>query len=242
MFGTLEQKLAHRRHGPELMDQPGLDAFDHSRALRALGRINRLSRSASILWPAIAALSASQAGHTVRVLDLATGGGDVPIDLAIRAARSGLDIRIEGCDISEVAVDFAARAARKAGVAVRFTRLDCLDDPLPEHFEIVTCSLFLHHLAEDEAGRLLGRMAATARSMILVNDLLRSRFGYWLASAGCRLLSRSPIVHHDGPASVRAAFTVAEARELAERAGLDGVRVEPRWPGRFLLSWSRNPS
>jgi SAM-dependent methyltransferase len=224
------------------MDQPGLDADLHARALRGLGRINRLSGSAAILWPAIAALCTSHPGRTIRVLDLATGGGDVPIDLAIRAARNGLDLRIEGCDISPVAVEFAARGASRAGVTVSFFPLDALADPLPGDLDVVMCSLFLHHLADDEAARLLGKMAGAAHCKVLVNDLRRSRLGYWLACAGCRLLSRSPIVHRDGPASVRAAFTMAEARGLAERAGLDGVRVEPRWPRRFLLSWSRQAS
>ncbi len=121
---------------------------------------------------------------------------------------------------------------------VPFFQLDALNDPLPEGFDVVTCSLFLHHLSEEQAVRLLRKMADAARSTILVNDLSRSRLGYALAWTGCRLLSRSPIVHHDGPASVRAAFNLAEARDLAERAGLERVSLSRRWPRRFLLSWS----
>jgi SAM-dependent methyltransferase len=231
--------LLNRCRTPELMDQPGLEATAHSQALRGLGRINRVSSSASIVWPAIERLARMRANTTIRVLDIATGGGDVPIDLAKRARRSGLDLNIEGCDISPVAVSFAGRAAVEAGVDVRFFMLDALGEPLPEGFDILTCSLFLHHLDEDDAIRLLRRMADSARSMIVVNDLLRSRIGYGIAWAGCRLLSRSPIVHHDGPVSVGAAYSLVEARHMAERAGLAGVRLERRWPWRFVLSWSR---
>jgi hypothetical protein len=39
---------------------------------------------------------------------------------------------------------------------------------------------------------------------------------------------------------VEAAFTPDEARALAGRAGLHGVRVFRRWPYRFLLEWSRS--
>lgn len=241
-MGRTERTLAHRLRRPEIMDQPGLDAGRHSAALRGLGRINRVSLSASILWPAIAGLARAQPGQTVRVLDLASGGGDVPIGLARRARRAGLDVRIDGCDISPVAVEFAARAADDAGADVSFFRLDTLNDPVPEGYNVLMCSLFLHHLADDEAVALLRRMAGAARSMVLVNDLLRSRIGYGLAQMGCRLLSRSPVVHHDGPASVRAAFTLDEVRELSARAGLEGARLGRRWPWRFLLSWSREPS
>jgi|SRR5579885_3000232 SAM-dependent methyltransferase len=231
--------FSNRRRTPELMDQPGLGAIAHTRALRGLGRINRVSRSASIIWPAIAGLWSRRRPQPVRVLDLATGGGDIPIELAKRARRAGMDLRIEGCDVSSVAISFAARAAEGAGVSVRFFRLDALGEPFPEGFDVLTCSLFLHHLDEDDAVGLLRKMADAARSTIVINDLLRSRIGYGIAWAGCRLLSRSPIVHHDGPVSVRGAFRLGEVRSLAERAGLDGVRVEPRWPWRFLLSWSR---
>jgi 2-polyprenyl-3-methyl-5-hydroxy-6-metoxy-1,4-benzoquinol methylase len=173
------------------------------------------------------------------VLDVATGAGDVPISLARRARRSGLEIGIDGCDISPVAIRFAARAADAAGVPVGFFPLAARNEPLPGGYDIVMCSLFLHHLGEDDAVGLLRDMAGAARSTILVNDLLRTWAGYGLAWTGCRLLSRSPIVHHDGPASVRAAFRLDEVRVLAERAGLAGVELRRRWPCRFLLSWSR---
>jgi 2-polyprenyl-3-methyl-5-hydroxy-6-metoxy-1,4-benzoquinol methylase len=234
--------FASRRRRAEIMDQPGLDRGAHSQALRGLRRINCLSASASILWPEIARLTRHAAGRTVRVLDVATGGGDVPIRLARRARRCGLDVPIDGCDISPTAVAFAATAADTAGVTVGFFPLDALTDPLPGGYDILACSLFLHHLSEEDAVRLLAAMAGAAQSAVLVNDLVRSRAGYCLAWAGCRVLSRCPVVHHDGPASVRSAFRFDEVRALAERAGLAGFRLERRWPGRFLLAWNRGRS
>jgi SAM-dependent methyltransferase len=234
--------LESRRRCTEWMDQPGLHAGDHARALRGLGRINRVSRSDAILWPAILGLAAGSGDEPVRVLDLACGGGDVPIALARRAARWGLDVQIDGCDVSPVAVRFARAAAADGGVPVRFFERNAVADPIPEGYDVVTCSLFLHHLGDDEAVRLLRKMAGAARRRILVNDLLRSRLGYLLAWAGCRLLSRSTIVHHDGPASVLSAFTLAEVRELVTRADLDGVSLTRHWPCRFLLSGSRRCS
>lgn len=234
--------FSDRLQDPELMDQPELDRALHAHALRGLGRINRVSSSASILWHEIMDLASKEPRRPIRVLDLATGGGDLPIELARRAHRAGLEIEIEGCDVSPVAVGFATRAAHASSVPVRFFPLDALNDPLPAAYDIVMCSLFLHHLTDGDAVRLLRRMAEAAGSLVLVNDLLRSRFGYWLAWAGCRVLSRSPIVHHDGPASVRAAFRLEEVRAMADRAGLSGARLGRRWPWRFLLSWSRRRS
>jgi 2-polyprenyl-3-methyl-5-hydroxy-6-metoxy-1,4-benzoquinol methylase len=175
----------------------------------------------------------------IRVLDLASGGGDVPIALAERASRARLDVQIEGSDVSSEAMRFARSRALDRGSAIRFRTLDVLNDPLPEGYDVVTCSLFLHHLDEAAAIAVLTKMANAAGRLVLVNDLVRSRVGYVLAWTGCHLLSRSPIVRHDGPVSVAGAYTILEAGKLAERAGLVGASVSGHWPCRFLLHWSR---
>ena len=73
---------------PELMDDPALSADEHRRALRGLTRLNALSGSANVLWPAVRKL-ARELGRPVRILDVATGAGDVPLQLCVRAARAG---------------------------------------------------------------------------------------------------------------------------------------------------------
>jgi hypothetical protein len=73
--------------------------------------------------------------------------------------------------------------------------------------------------------------------MVLINDLVRNRAGFVLAYAGTRILSASKVVHSDGPRSVEGAFTLAEVRALAKRAGMQDAQVDKRWPCRLLLSW-----
>jgi 2-polyprenyl-3-methyl-5-hydroxy-6-metoxy-1,4-benzoquinol methylase len=230
--------LNHRRRQPELMDQPGLDPGQHVQALQGLERINRFSGSVRILWPAIRALL-RQAGRPVRILDIASGAGDVPIGLWHKVSRAGLPLHIDGWDISPFAVAYACRRAAAAKADVQFVQADALSTPLGREYDAVISSLFLHHLGEDEAVALLRRMAEGARQLVLVNDLLRCRRGYWLACLGTRLLSGSPIVHVDGPLSVEAAFTRSEALALAKKAELVGATVTRRWPARFLVSWER---
>lgn len=229
------RSLSARDRRPERMDDPALDPAAHRAALAGLARINRFSGSAAVLWPELAALARER---PIRVLDVATGAGDVPIALAKRAAAAGLNLTVLACDVSDTAVSQARRNAAAAGANVEFFRHDALADPLPQGFDAVTCSLFLHHLDEADAVRLLAGMALAGR-VVLVNDLSRCRVNLALVWLATRLLSRSPVVHEDGPLSVRAAFTPAEARLLAERAGLTGAAVAGRFPCRFLLTWRR---
>ncbi len=231
--------LAQRNKQPETMDQAGLEVAQHQAALRGLARINWFSRSAGILWQPIRRLAEEKGRQPLRVLDLATGAGDVPIRLQRRARQAGLPITFTGVDISPTAIDFARRRARKTHASVDFFQLDVLNMPLFADYDVIICSLFLHHLDVKQAEALLGRMAQAARSMVLVNDLIRSRLGYVLAYLGTRMLSRSYIVHGDGVQSVRAAFTLCEAQQLAERSGLKNAAVSWHWPFRFLLQWRR---
>ena len=244
------EDMSHRRVEPEVMDDPALDADRHRRALRGLGRLNRLSGSARLIWPALRQFVTLQIENRkskiknpprpLRVLDLATGGGDLPIALHRLAAREGVAIEIDGCDLSPIALDHARRQAEHVGGAeVRFFQLDALNDPLPGDYDVLLCSLFLHHLGDADAERLLRRMGEAARVGVVVNDLRRSRANLALVHLAARLVSRSKVVHIDGPRSVRAAFTVSEARDLARRAGLGGASVEPAFPCRYLMTWSK---
>jgi 2-polyprenyl-3-methyl-5-hydroxy-6-metoxy-1,4-benzoquinol methylase len=222
------------------MDDPALDPAEHARALAGLARINRWTGSAACLQPAIFA-EARTHHRPVRVLDIATGSGDIPVTLARSASRAGLPIQFDGCDLSPTAVDQATARAQSANVPCRFFRHDLLRDPLPPGYDIVTASLFLHHLTDDDAVRVLMSMKQAAGRMVLVSDLSRGRFNRALVWLGCRLLSRSPVVHFDGPVSVSAAFTPNEAADLAARAGMTGAHVSACFPCRWLFTW-RTPA
>jgi 2-polyprenyl-3-methyl-5-hydroxy-6-metoxy-1,4-benzoquinol methylase len=224
---------------PELMDDPLLAEDEHLLALQGLERINRVSGSAKLLWKPIKALAKQYNTHTLSVLDIASGGGDVPLTIDQLASRDGYALNICGSDISERAIEYAKKKAALIKSQVTFVTLDALKDPLPAGFDVITNSLFMHHLDDEEVVLLLTKMALAAQKMILINDLSRSPIGLGLAYLGTRFLSASEVVRYDGMLSIKAAYTPAEFTPLAERAGLTNCKIERRWPTRFLLEWKR---
>jgi 2-polyprenyl-3-methyl-5-hydroxy-6-metoxy-1,4-benzoquinol methylase len=222
------------------MDDAGLDPVLHRQALRGLERINTVSATLSAVWPVIGDLARRLAPAPVSVLDVACGAGDLAIGLARRARRRGLDLDVEACDVSATAVDHARLSASRRGAAVRFFRHDVIADGLPGAYDVLICSLFLHHLDREQASRLLAAMDRAARFLIVVTDLDRSRIGLALAWLGTRFLSRSPVVHVDSIRSVRAAFTLDEVAELGREAGLARFAVERHWPCRWRLVAERS--
>jgi 2-polyprenyl-3-methyl-5-hydroxy-6-metoxy-1,4-benzoquinol methylase len=231
--------LTHRQLEPELMDQPQTDRVAHKAALDGLRRVNRLCTSTGLLWKALRKLADGRA-EPLRVLDIGSGGGDVVIRLARHARRAGIPMAFHGCDMSDSAVSIATEAAEQAGADVFFFRHDVLGQGIPVGYDVVMCSLFLHHFDNDAARTLLTGMRERAKVAVFVDDLLRTKLGYSLCWVGCRILSRSPMVHYDGPQSVRAAFTMDEARRLFAEAGYEGANFRRHWPERFLMQWNRS--
>ena len=143
-------------------------------------------------------------------------------------------MRLTLLDVSEVAIEEQHRVAHSTGVEIENAVHDCLSQPLPGGFDVITCSLFMHHLENREVVKLLQSMESASHQAIVICDLDRSRLNLGLVAIASRLLSRSSVVHHDAICSVKGAFTRDEFRTLAESALLRPVLVESSFPCRFI--------
>lgn len=232
--------LQRRNRQPEVMDDPDLEAQRFVGSLVGLRRINAVTGSAGILWRALQRQISQLDRGPVRVLDVASGAGDAAISLWKRARLENMPVEVHGCDINPHAVNFASAAAHRASADVRFFQHDVVKCAFPRGYDFVISSFFLHHLDEEDAQTFLRVAADSVNNGILIHDLARGRAGYLFAYYGVRLISRSAVIRVDAPRSVEGAFSVEEAHAIGEAAGLHGCRVNPRWPFRFLLEWSRS--
>lgn len=232
---------------PELMDDPGLPEAEHLHALRALGTINAVSRTAAQLAAAVSSLVPAAHPGPITVVDLACGGGDVTRSCARRLGRglAGRRIEMTGLDASSRALararaDFArdGRANRGGACSVVFAERDLVTEGCPP-CDIAISSLFLHHLHDHDAVALVRSLSAACRLGFVISDLVRSRLGLFLAVIGTGLLSTSRVARVDGPLSVRAARTCAEYRRLFAAAGLRDVTIRRTWPERVMITWRR---
>ncbi len=233
--------LSKRTLVPELMDDPHLDIGKHNQALAGLRRINWWSGSGKQIASAIR--QRFSAVSRLSVLDIGCGAGDVTSSVMTRLRRYYSSVDMLGVDISQTAINSATGKhafTEVAGSALRFQQHDVFASlESLGRFDVVYCNLFLHHFSEELGWQLLKKMESLATQCVVVDDLVRSRTGYWLAQIGCRLLSRSEIVHFDGPQSVRAAYSIEEVSRLASNAGFSNFEISRHWPQRFQLVWSR---
>jgi ubiquinone/menaquinone biosynthesis C-methylase UbiE len=208
-----------------------LDRLDDDRLISELGaNLRDIRRSNRYLGGTQALLNRLRPylddTRPVSLLDVATGSADIPIIIARRAARHHLSVSIVATDIAGLVLDEARRQVERSGLnTIRIERADALALPYYDaEFDLVTCSLALHHFDPRRAVIALSEMHRVARRAVFVNDLERSRLawvGAWLLAHGA---ARNRLTRHDAPLSVRRAYTKEEILGLCRHAGWQSPR------------------
>lgn len=209
----------------ELLDAPA-PLSDLEESLRDVARLNRFFGGTWMIRAQVARLlDGISADRTVTILDVGTGGADLPIALVRWARGSGRRIRVLALDRNDQVLAIARRFAGQYP-EIAFLHGDGRRLPVKTSaVDVALVSLTLHHLEPSEAAGLLAELHRAARIGFVVNDLIRSRPAYWLVWLATRLFTRSRMSRHDGPLSVLRAYTPVEIRELARQVGLAGIRI-----------------
>jgi ubiquinone/menaquinone biosynthesis C-methylase UbiE len=215
-----------RREAEELLDRAGHDPTELAANLRDIRTVNRFAGGiATVLRHLPGLLCDIPRDRPVEILDLATGCGDIPLSLVTWADRQGRPLHLTVTDRSPEILAEARRTL--AGVpGVTFAVCDARVVPMPARtFDIVLCSLSLHHFAPGEAVLLLREMDRLARTGFILNDIRRCLAGYVAAWGASRVATRNRLTRHDMPLSVLRAYTPDELRALLRQAGIPDATV-----------------
>lgn len=220
--------------GVELLDDPEADPFTVTRSLRNIARANWwFGGRAAALWGVDRLLRASGAQYAVplTLLDIGTGGGDLPIAAVRLATRRGFHLRPIGLERIRV----AARLASERGFPVVLACASRL--PVRTRaVDIVLISQVAHHLAADSTVDLFRTASAVARVGVVVADLRRSAVAAAAFRVGSGVLGFDAVTRADGITSVRRGYHRRELADLAARAGQDAT-VHHRPGFRLVALW-----
>ena len=200
---------------PELMDRPQLLSAELERDLRNLRQLNRYFGSHAVILRFMRRWI--RPGDHLRIVDLATGSGDIPRLIVDLARKIGAKVQIDALDRQAATLEIAAK------LSVDYPEISCIEANIlewrpAEPYEIALCSLALHHFSNEDAVRVLRRCREFSRKFVLVSDLRRGLFatiGVYLLTA---LIFREPMTRYDGQLSVARAFSFMEMDELARQA------------------------
>lgn len=212
----------------ELMDDPAVPAAELAQCLADIERVNAALGAHTATIQAMQSVLPPGARH-VRVLDVGIGGGDLMRRLVDWGEARGITFEVLGIELTDASIAFGR--SRCAGYPqIRIERQD-LFELEAQTFDVVHAAQVLHHFPGTEAVRALRAMRPLARYGVVVHDLHRHALSWLGAQAVTRAVASSPLVHHDGPLSVRRAFTRAELEGYAADAGARSVEV--RWAPLF---------
>jgi ubiquinone/menaquinone biosynthesis C-methylase UbiE len=168
----------------------------------------------------------SRTPHETRphILEVASGRADV-----LQAALLRLGCAVDVTLLDRSAVHLPDPGAWPAGLPTpRVLAGDALELPFPDSsVDIVSCCLFLHHLDPPQIVRYLAEAQRVARGAVVINDLERTATHYRLARLN-RIIDRSRISRHDGPVSVRRAYTRSELARMLQNTGRS-FHLERAW-------------
>ena len=170
----------------EILDSDLCPTPEAESALRDLCRINRWFGGVATTRSMVERVSSSSGRKHFSLLEVASGLGEVPRMAASQLVKKGIALEVA----------------------------DALALPFrDESFDLVSCSLFAHHLGPAELARFVNEAARVSRRAVLVNDLIRHPLHLALVYAGFPLM-RSHVSRIDGVASVRRAYTPGEIQHL----------------------------
>src|SRR2546421_3371669 len=208
-----------RRFNPaelELMDRPQPVSGELERDLENIRELNRWFGSYALISLFLSRWI--KAGARLRIVDLATGAGDIARLIAEYGRKVGAELRIDALDRQSATLEIAKKLSARYP-EITFVEGNLLEWDATEPYDLVFCTLALHHFSADDAVRVLQRCRELSRNFVLVSDLRRG----WLATVGVHLLTatmfREPMSKYDARLSAARAFSFSEMNQLALRAG-----------------------
>ncbi|MEY2491341.1 MAG: hypothetical protein QOH24_292 [Verrucomicrobiota bacterium] len=201
---------------PEWMDRPQPVSPELERDLANLRSLNRWFGSHRLIRHFLPRWL--KRNTTARILDLATGSGDIPGLIVDWARSQGATVTIDAIDQQPSTIAIAQRLNLDRP-EINFVSASLFDWNPKEPYDVVFFSLALHHFSDDDALRILQRCRELSRGAVLVADLRRA---HWLSAAIYLLTAfvySEPMTKNDGRVSAARAFSFGELQKLAERAG-----------------------
>lgn len=169
------------------------------------------------------------------VLDVGAGSGELLGVIAEFARSNGRKAHLVGLDLNELSINEVAAESLKFKEIVP-VQGNALTLPFDDNaFDYAICSLFTHHLADEQIPVALGEMSRVARRGIVVIDLERSAAAWFLFQLFCLAYRISPLVRQDGSLSIRKGFTCEEMSQIARTVGLENASVSRHPPYRIVV-------
>lgn len=217
-----------------MMDAPDILGELLNQNLHELDLLNRTLGGHAITLSGIKKLVTDKT-RTYHIVDLGCGSGDTLKHIANWARTNNYKVRLTGIDINADAINYLKHQCKEypeiSGVVSDWHDYLLMDNAI----NIIHCSLFCHHLADENLAALFDLIHSQAKSGFVINDLRRNWLAYYCVFVLTRLLKGSVLSKHDGPLSVLHGFKSSEFKTILEQAQIKQYVIKKKWAFRFLI-------
>lgn len=227
-------KFKLRSYESELLDAPNISKELLFQNLKELDFISRALGGHSISLSGIKKLVTDK-NKIYHIVDLGCGSGDTMQVIADWAIKGGYQVRLTGVDMNPDVINYMNDHCKDypeiSGVASDYR--DFLKTGVS--IDVIHCSLFCHHLKDDELAELFSFFKCFTKTGFVINDLHRHWLAYYCVYLITHLMNGSALSKNDGPVSVLRAFKLNELHALIRKAEITNYSVGWKWAFRYLV-------
>jgi 2-polyprenyl-3-methyl-5-hydroxy-6-metoxy-1,4-benzoquinol methylase len=218
----------------ELLDRNDIPFEDIRLNMKELDLINsRLGGHRITLKGFRSFLSGREKKEKLYITEIGCGGGDNLRMIKNFADINGIEVDLTGVDINPECIQYASSLKENKGI--RFIKADYIHYT-PEHKpDVIFSSLFCHHFTGPELVYMVKWMKENSGLGFFINDLHRHPLAYYSIGLLTKLFSKSYLVKHDAPLSVRRGFKKNEWENIFHKASADRFTIEWCWAFRWLI-------
>ena len=225
-------QLKHRSYQKELLDADDLPFEDIRRNMYELNIINSFLGGHSITISAIKKLIRSHKKPEYIICEIGCGGCDNLLAIKKYFRQSNVKGHFIGIDINGHCISYARSCFGEDG---EFIQSDYKDVVFKQKPDIIFNSLFCHHFREEAIAGILQWMQQHSALGFFINDLHRNTLAYYSIKLITGIFSKSYLVKHDAPLSVKRGFKAREWKSLLKLASIYSASVSWKWAFRWLV-------
>lgn len=224
---------SNRSSETEIMDDFTMKGVLFRDTLDKLEIINRLLGGNKVTIKGLKQLLKNKSKKKIiTIVDLGCGHGDILRDIAKFGRKNNYTFRLIGIDANIAAIAYAKELSWEYS-ELSFKAINIFsEDFKKQSYDIVLCTLFLHHFKNNELISFLKMTIERATIGVVVNDLHRHKLAYYLFKL-IGFFVKNKMIREDGLTSILRAFKKKDLENISKQIKVY-FSIQWKWAFRYL--------
>ena len=171
--------------------------------------------------------------QTITIVDIGCGNGDMLRKLADFGLQNNYNFNLIGIDANNFTINYAKKLSENYS-NIKYQCEDIFNPDFSElKYDIVLCTLTLHHFEDDLIEDLLKVFYNNSKIGIVINDLHRNIISYRLFQVLCFVFGLNTMSKQDGLTSILRGFKKEELISFSKKMNFKNYSIQWKWAFRY---------